>query len=553
MSLTIYRKYRPQFWSDIAGQDHIKKTLAYEVSAGQIAHAYLLAGPRGVGKTTTARIFAKAINCTNREKNSGNPCNQCSNCQTISEGNSLDIIEMDAASHTGVDAVRENIIENARFAPVQFKYKVFIIDEVHMLSTSAFNALLKTLEEPPANVIFLLATTELQKLPATVISRCQRFDFRKISLAAMIERLQAIATQEKVKIDKDVLVEIARYSEGCLRDAESLLGKLLAVAGDVKKIGWSEARGVLPRSDWEAAAKFIAALVAGDAVIALTVIGEALDAGADVEQFTNEIIEILRRTMLVKLMRGNADIFKTDLDEQRLALIAGWAKTADLSFFTRALEVLLQKKRELRGSHPVQLPLELAAVIICEMVPNKKLVSGGGQKEILDDVAEQNQSSSHGESNQKNENEDIARSARSEAESDKEKITAAAATIEEVKNVWSDCVKKVSEVSRSLSFLLGAVRPVEVIGQKVLVGSGFRFHQEKINDNRTRQVLEDALSGALGRRVEIEGVTLEEIDELEHNNDAAMAETPLFDGRVEHSSVADVAKIAATFGGKIVG
>jgi DNA polymerase-3 subunit gamma/tau len=422
-----------------------------------------------------------------------------------------------------------------------------------MLSTSAFNALLKTLEEPPANVIFLLATTELQKLPATVISRCQRFDFRKISLAAMIERLQTIATQEKVKIDKDVLVEIARYSEGCLRDAESLLGKLLAVAGDVKKIGWSEACGVLPRSDWEAAAKFIAALVTGDAVVALTVIGEALDVGADVEQFTNEIIEILRRAMLVKLMRGNSDIVKIDLDEQRLALIVSWAKTADLSFFTRALEVLLQKKRELRGSHPVQLPLELAAVIICEMVPNKKLVSSGGQKEILDDVAEQNQSSSHGESNQKNENEDIARSARSEAESDKEKITAAAATIEEVKNAWSDCVKKVSEVSRSLSFLLGAVRPVEVIGQKVLVGSGFRFHQEKINDNRTRQVLEDALSRALGRRVEIEGVTLEKIDELEHNDDAAMAETPLFDGRVEHSPVAGVTKIAATFGGKIIG
>src|SRR3989339_1919745 len=190
---TLYRKYRPQKFSELIGQNHIKITLQHELERGEIGHAYLFCGPRGLGKTTTARLFAKAVNCVNRKDGESEPCNKCNSCTSIMTGNSVDMIEIDAASHTSVDNVRENIIENARFTPTSSKYKVFIIDEVHMLSISAFNALLKTLEEPPAHAIFILCTTELHKVPETIVSRCQHFDFKKVAPAEAIKRLKMIA------------------------------------------------------------------------------------------------------------------------------------------------------------------------------------------------------------------------------------------------------------------------------------------------------------------------------------------------------------------------
>src|SRR3989344_5558425 len=188
MATTLYRKYRPQTFAEVVGQNHIKTTLQNELEKDKIAHAYLFSGPRGLGKTTMARLFAKAVNCLTRKSGQSEPCNQCNSCQEVITGRSLDVIEIDAASHTGVDNVRENIIENSRFTPTSRKFKVFIIDEVHMLSTSAFNALLKTLEEPPEHAIFILATTEIHKVPETIVSRCQHFDFHKVPTADIVKR-----------------------------------------------------------------------------------------------------------------------------------------------------------------------------------------------------------------------------------------------------------------------------------------------------------------------------------------------------------------------------
>jgi DNA polymerase-3 subunit gamma/tau len=226
MSLVLYRKYRPQTFAEIIGQEHVVQTLTNAISSGMISHAYLFAGPRGSGKTSIARLLAKAVNCQNRKEREAEPCNQCSSCLEIMEGRSLDLIEIDAASHRGIDEVRE-LRDGIRFVPTKSKYKVFIVDESHMLTREAFNALLKILEEPPAHAIFVLATTEIQKMISTVISRCQRFDFRKLTSPEIIKRLEIISEKEKVKIEKAALELIALNSGGSIRDGESLLDQAL--------------------------------------------------------------------------------------------------------------------------------------------------------------------------------------------------------------------------------------------------------------------------------------------------------------------------------------
>jgi len=227
-NLVLYRKYRPQKFSEVIGQEHVTQTITNEIKNGRIAHAYLFSGPRGCGKTTTARIIAKAVNCLNRKSSEAEPCNQCANCLEIQSGRAIDLIEIDAASHRGIDDIRE-LREGIKFAPSKLKYKVFIIDECHQLSKDAANALLKTLEEPPAHAIFILATTELHKILPTILSRCQRFNFHKLTLPQLTARLQKLADLEGVAIEKPALELIALTAGGSARDSESLIRTILVL------------------------------------------------------------------------------------------------------------------------------------------------------------------------------------------------------------------------------------------------------------------------------------------------------------------------------------
>ena len=299
MGIALYRKYRPQTFNDLTGQNHIRVTLENELAGNTVAHAYLFTGPRGVGKTSLARIFAKALNCLKRQAGESEPCNACEACLEQTAGRSLDVIEIDAASNTGVDNVRENVIEHVRFAPTSRRYKVFIIDEVHMLSTSAWNALLKTLEEPPAHAVFIMATTEIHKVPATIISRCQRFDFKRIPFESMVERLKHMAAGEGVAVDAAVIEAVARLGDGCLRDAESLLEQVLSL--DEKKIGLAEAALVLPRSNAQLVVEFVDALADRQGGRAVELVNRLVEEGIDLQQFTNETIEYLRTLLMGSL------------------------------------------------------------------------------------------------------------------------------------------------------------------------------------------------------------------------------------------------------------
>ena len=300
MSQAYYRKWRPQGWDEVVGQEHVVRTLRNAVGQGNIAHAYLFSGPRGTGKTTTARIIAKAANCL-AEDRSKRPCNACANCLAVNEGRFLDLIEIDAASNTSVDDVRD-LREKINYSPSVGRSKVYIIDEVHMLSNAAFNALLKTLEEPPAHAIFVLATTEVHKIPATVLSRCQRHEFRRIPLNFIQALLKEIAEKEGIHVDPTALTTIARQSTGSMRDAVSLLDQLASTGSDVSL---ELTQQVLGTAASLSVFELIDALLNEDTGACIAIINRALDSGSDPRQFGRQVVDSLRTVLMVKM--GNTE------------------------------------------------------------------------------------------------------------------------------------------------------------------------------------------------------------------------------------------------------
>lgn len=356
---SLYRTYRPKTFAEVAGQEPIKRTLQQEIAHETIAHAYLFSGPRAVGKTTTARLFIRALNCLRRKKGETESCNACDACEMLLAGRSLDVMEIDAASHTGVDNVREHIIAASRVGNTFLKYKAFIIDEVHMLSTSAFNALLKTLEEPPSHVIFILATTELHKVPATIISRCQRFDFKRIGAQEMKERLKKLCEYEKREVTDEVLDQIVRLSDGCQRDAESLLGQLLSVKE--KRIDKDAVRGLLPFSHDEYCAELIDALFEKDQPQALRVVEKVFESGVDSTTFLNDCIAYMR--MLLHVKSGTFDF--GELDETSRVRVTDCANKIEMDTLLKVFEHLMAAVKEGRWVSLPQLPLEIAIVKVC--------------------------------------------------------------------------------------------------------------------------------------------------------------------------------------------
>ncbi len=353
MSQALYRKWRPQTWDSVIGQQHVVNTLRNAMAAGKVAHAYLFAGPRGTGKTTTARLLAKAVNCTAAEV-AQRPCGQCERCQAVNQGRFMDLIEIDAASNTSVEDVRD-LRDKINFSPTQGDYKVYIIDEVHMLSTAAFNALLKTLEEPPAHAIFILATTEVHKIPATVLSRCQRHEFRRIPVADIVSHLKQMAADEGIQVAAEALTLIARQSTGAMRDAISLLDQLSSTG---QSITLEMAQDVLGAAASQSVLALVDALIARQADAGLDQLHAALDAGSDPRQFARQIVDYLRDLMLVRM--GNPA--KIDASAEVRAQMARHAQAFTPAELLRVIRLFNTAASEGRAAWQPALPLEMAFV-----------------------------------------------------------------------------------------------------------------------------------------------------------------------------------------------
>ncbi len=358
-NIALYRKYRPKDFDQIIGQEHIVKTLQNSLKNGAISHAYLFSGPRGSGKTTMARIFAKSINC--QGKTQAKPCNACDSCLEINTANSMDLIEIDAASHTGVDDVRE-LIDGIRFAPVKSKYKIFIIDECHQLSKSASNALLKTLEEPPAHAIFLLATTEAHKMLPTIISRCQRFDFKRLVTDQIIHKLEFIAKKEGVVFEPQALALIALNARGSFRDAESLLDKCMSFSGKKTTITVKEVKELLGIVEVLQISRFVDLILAKQTKEAILFLNSLADQGVDLQEFTKTLIFYLRQALLLKINPELLQVQVSGLSKEELGIMNTQIEKLTVTDLQNWLKVFINAENAIKYAIITQLPLELAII-----------------------------------------------------------------------------------------------------------------------------------------------------------------------------------------------
>jgi len=487
----LYLKYRPRTFAEVEGQEHVTTTLKNALALGRIAHAYLFAGPRGTGKTTIARILAKAVNCLSG--NTDKPCNVCAVCQAINEERMLDLIEIDAASNTSVEDVRD-LRDKVDFRPGEAKFKVYIIDEVHMLSNAAFNALLKTLEEPPPHVIFVLATTDPQKIPATVISRVQRFDFRRLTLPEITSRLKEIAAKENLKVEPAAIELIARQATGAMRDAISLLDQLTAYGSD--EITLAQVQGLLGAASHQMVGDLVARLAEKDVAQGLALIANAVDSGADPRQLAREIVEYLRGLLLMKVGSGDALTLTTEAQAE-MNERAGQFSADQL---VRAIRLFNQAGFELRTSAHPTLPLEIALVeatleeataprpatpVVPPPSPRRAPTTSNPKPESRATPAAKSAPPAPATD---------ATVAPASAETDSPQA-AKTLTVDALREGWARVLARVRPYNKMAEALLRDAEPVKVEGELVVLGFYYQGHVERFEKQVNAKVMiENALA-----------------------------------------------------------
>ena len=360
MSYTaLYRKFRPAVFEDVKGQDHIVTTLKNQIKAERTSHAYLFCGTRGTGKTTIAKIFAKAVNCEHPAD--GSPCGECAICRAIAAGASMNVIEIDAASNNGVDSIRE-IVDEVTYSPAEGKYKVYIIDEVHMLSIGAFNALLKTLEEPPSYVIFILATTEVHKIPITILSRCQRYDFKRITIDTISDRIKELMEKEQVQVEEKAIRYIAKTADGSMRDALSLLDQCIAFHFG-QELTYDKVLDVLGAVDTEVFSRLFRIVLKADVAGAISLLEEIIMQGRELTQFISDFTWYLRNLLLVRTADGAEDVI--DVSTENLERLKEEAQMAENDIIMRYIRVMSELSGQIKYASQKRILVEIALIKLC--------------------------------------------------------------------------------------------------------------------------------------------------------------------------------------------
>ncbi len=527
--MAFYQKYRSQKFSDLIGQDHVRDTLLFAVKSGKVSHAYLLTGPRGTGKTSTARLLAKAVNCLTTiekmkegEKASGEPCNICTSCVEIAEGKSVDIVEIDAASHTGVDDVRD-LIEKAQYAPVRAKNKIYIIDEVHMLSKSAFNALLKTLEEPPKHLVFILATTEAYKLPPTILSRVQRYDFKRVSKDDIAENLKKIAVAEKIDIGDDALELIALSAQGGHRDAIVSLEKISSLE---KKITLADAENILGVADKKFVFQFLGAIFNARPEEGLKIAHRLYEDGIDMVQFNKDVLEGLRKILLFR--ESGKPLFEDSADN--IALIKDLSDKTETGKLINLIEIFIKSGNLLKDiAYPV-LPVEMAVIESCEASQNTEYrIQNTVEEEVKKDAKDSSPLAQNHKDDKKDKGDkvsgdvistDLSRRAKAEVEksldersldsSSKDDIarddkreelaTETISVYQMTSDIWDKLIAAAKKENNSLAALLRDAKPLEYSDTKLVLGVKFKFHKDQISQSKHLAILEKIFCDITGNK-----------------------------------------------------
>ena len=546
MATALYRKYRPLTFSDVIGQGHIVQTLSNAILNNRIGHAYLFTGPRGTGKTTMARIFARAVNCQNPK--GADPCLECDVCKNITEGRSLDIFEIDAASNTGVDNIRE-LRENVKFPPSQAKFKVYIIDEVHMLSTGAFNALLKTLEEPPAHVIFILATTEIHKVPETIISRCQRYDFTRLSLEHIVQKLSIIAKNENVSIEQGALEMIAIAAEGGMRDAESLLSQVMSM--EDKNITTKEVEDLLGTTKRQSLEAMVSYLLSKNAASAITLVNELSRDGYDLDVFNKSFLNYLRQVMLVAVDEKLATIFSYELTKEQSLDLVAQAKHHSAKEVLSIIQCFSEIQGKMKSAFIPQLPLEMAIIKAVSPAQNPVTtpIQQAQSQQNIAPASKPQEAPSAPQMSQPlptrvpsppklaqtlhtaPEPLEVIKSAQvapsvaktadlkpkiSEFSKEPQLIKNEAQiadsnfTLNDVKQNWKQFIIDTKKINHSLSAVLQSCQPISVDAGIVTIATKFTFHKDKLNEYGNKLTLEETFAKILGLRLLIKVITAEE-------------------------------------------
>lgn len=486
MTQALYRKYRPQEWGAVLGQDHVVTTLKNAIAADRVAHAYLFAGSRGTGKTTLARLLAKAVNCTNPDPTK-RPDNECENCKAVNENRFLDLIEIDAASNTSVDDIRD-LRDKINFSPSQGKYKIYIIDEVHMLSTAAFNALLKTLEEPPPHAIFVLATTEIHKIPATVLSRCQRHEFRRVPVDEIVANLKHIIKAENIQADDDALIQIARQSAGGMRDAQSLLDQLSSTG---ERITLALAQQVLGTATSQSVLDVLNAVNDHDPAHGLESIHKALDAGADPRSLARQVVEYLRGLMLIQMGNANQVEATADVKKQMQA----HAKSFSTSDVLRMMKAFNNAAVDLRGGWQPSLSLELALAEVLDAPTESPQIAAPRLTKPRLELAPQTATQPQAESE--------TLSGGGAADEASHPVEKSAINVGDVIKAWKHMSASLPKAQANLSALMNSVRMIDVHGSTLILGLASDVLVSKIDKPDQIEAIQKLIKDEFGADVSV--------------------------------------------------